>query len=495
MLQQVEFLGGKDLGGGVVTFPNFFALQPNQSPNAIDIKFGIGGTVEKRLGTSTLNAVALEGTAGWGTFDLGASQLRWLVVSAGTGIYASSNRGLTFVSVASSRTQNYQYFERSRSYLIATSEARDTVVYWAGSVNTTVSVLAAGSAPAAKHSIAYQGFLFLMNTVDRNRGMFYSAEPDILTDPWDSSFDLPSSFDDEIIGAIILNRKLYVSMRYKLFRVSFIGGNPDFGYQDVKDWGWIPGTVKKITLPNTGEVIIALDWNRNLRVFDGSEDQIISDVFKDSNGESQVYMKSININALDRCRAETDSNELVYKLLIPNNTANYPSHAICFNYRINALYPYNYSNAGGFMGFRMAQSSNSQILVGIDSSGFVHAIDSGNVDRGTVAVNEFYDSPLYFSKNPQTAFKTQKIALYFSPTSSGDLRFQDRSDLSNTFSGVRSIISFTNTGNQLQKFSVVDVPITQNVQQFRISNSGSTANPWKLNRIDFLGLTLGVGKA
>ena len=494
MLQNVEFLGGADLGGGVITFPNFFALKSNQSPNAMNVKFGIGGTVEKRLGTSTLNAVALESTAGWGMFDFGATNLRWLMVAAGTGIYASSNRGLTFVSVASSRTQNYQHFERSRSLLIATSEARDQVVYWAGSANTTVTALAVNSAPAVRYAVSYQGFLFLMNTAERPRGMYYAPETDITTDPWDSSFDLPSSFDDEITGYIILNRKLYISMRYKLFRVSFVGGNPDFTYQDVKDWGWVPGTVKKIVLPDMGEVIVALDWNRNLRIFDGSEDQIISDGIKQNNGEAQVYMERINLAALDHCRAETDANELVYKLLIPNATAGFPSHAICYNYRVGAFYPYDYQSRG-FMQLRMAQSSNTQILLGVDSGGRIHAMDSGNLDSGTQVVNEFYDSPLLFSKNPQTVTKTHQIALYFSPTSSGSIRFQDRANLNNAFRGTTAIVDFTNTGNQLQKFIVVDVPQTQNVYQFRLSSSGSVLNPWRLTRLDVLGQAMGVGKA
>ena len=494
MIQDVKFLGGADLGGGVVTLPNFFALQPNQSPNALNVKFGIGGTIEKRLGTSTLNSVALEGTAGWGSFDFGASAIRWLIVSAGTGIYASSNRGLTFVRIASSRSQDAQWFERSRSFLIATSEARDPVVYWDGSANTTISTLAAGSAPAVKYAIAYQGFLFLMNSATRNRGMYYAPEPDILTDPWDSSFDLPSSFDDEITGAILLDRKLYVSMRYRLFRVSFVGGNPDFAYQDIKDWGWVPGTVKKITLPEVGEVIVALDWNKNLRIFDGSEDQIISDGFRESNGESAVYFQAMSDLALTRCRAETDTKELVYKLLAPIGGSGHPSHAICFNYRTGAFYPYDYRSRG-FLRLQMAQSSNSQLLLGIDSGGRVHTMDSGNLDSGVDAVNEFYDSQFHIHQNPQTVSKTQKLALYFSPTSSGNIRFQDRIDFSNAFRGVRHDIAFTDTGAHLQKAVILDVPLTQNIYQFRISNSGSTLAPWRLHRVEWSGKPLGVGKA
>ena len=68
---------------------------------------------------NTYNSVV--SNAGWGIFDFGASNLRWLTVAAGTGILASSNRGIAWVAIATDRGADYQYFERSRSFLIATS--------------------------------------------------------------------------------------------------------------------------------------------------------------------------------------------------------------------------------------------------------------------------------------------------------------------------------------------------------------------------------------
>ena len=59
MLQKVKTVGGAELGGGLVTYPNFFALKPTQTPNCMNVRFGFGNIVEKRLGSDTLNATAV----------------------------------------------------------------------------------------------------------------------------------------------------------------------------------------------------------------------------------------------------------------------------------------------------------------------------------------------------------------------------------------------------------------------------------------------------
>src|SRR3990167_1926554 len=295
MLQRTKTVGGSKLGGGLVTLPNFFNLDQSQTPNAIDVKFDIGGSIQKRFGATTINATAnLASTAGWALFYYGASNIRYLIVAAGTSIYASSDRGVTFGIIATSRTQVPQYFERSKPYLIACSDTFDAVLYWAGSAATNMLSLATGSAPGAKYAVDFQGFLMLMNTASRKRGIYYADNNLITTDPWSNSFDLPSSFDDEITGPIILNKKLYVFTKFKVFRISYVGGNPDFSYQDVKEWGAVPRTIKKITLPEVGEVIIALGWDKKLRIFDGSEDEIISDSIDRSNNLSPISLEQIN---------------------------------------------------------------------------------------------------------------------------------------------------------------------------------------------------------
>ena len=125
MIQNNQALSISDFDQGLFTGSNFLQGNVNQSPDCMNVKWNFDNSIQKRLGSSTSNTTALQNTAGWAMFDFGATSLRWLCVSHGTGIAASSNGGTTFVSVHTSRTQAYQYFERSKNVLIACSDAFD----------------------------------------------------------------------------------------------------------------------------------------------------------------------------------------------------------------------------------------------------------------------------------------------------------------------------------------------------------------------------------
>ena len=489
MLQRVQH-DPSQKPGGVVTYPNLFAVQAGQSPNSLNVKYSIGEIIEKRLGTTTINSVALEGTGGWGSFDYGAANLRYHIVSAGTGIYASSNRGLTYVAIATNQTQGYQWFERAKPYLIVTSDSYDPTLYWGGSIGTFAAQLAPGSAPAARFCVDFQGFTFLMNTSTRKRGLYYADNNTLLTDPWSNSFDLPSAFDDEITGAIILYKKMYVFTRYKSFRISYVGGNPDFGYQDVKDWGAVPGTLSKVNIPQFGEVIICLSWDKTLKLFDGSEDDIISDRFFQNNNVCPVAFSLINTTAIEKSRAETDSNEQVYKLLVAITPSTQTTHTICYNYRSDAFYPYDNTP---FHTLTMTESGNSKLLLAVDRSGRVHMLDSGNRDI-TVSVNDYYESHLYYSQTPDRVSKGHTMNFYFFPTSSGTLTYQDRTNFSNVFGDPKDFISFQNTAGVVQVVKIINLPATYNTFQYRITSSANNADPWKMTKADLAYNAYGVGK-
>jgi len=223
----------------------------------------------------------------WYSFDFGASTTRWYTVCAGTGILASSNLGATFVAIATSRTANYQYLDRSRNVLIATSDSYDPTLYWAGSATTFAATVCPNSAPSAKFSINYQGFLILLNYMNSNgvisnRGFTYADENIQLSSAWPDRFDLPSSSDDEITGPFILNKFLYVSTKFKIFRLAYTGGNPDWSYIQVRNFGFVPRTMKVFTMKG-GQVAVGLDWSRRLRTFNGSDDEILTDNVENDN--------------------------------------------------------------------------------------------------------------------------------------------------------------------------------------------------------------------
>lgn len=455
-------------------------------------------------GGGTGNTYTAQGNTGfsWASFDFGASSIRWLTVAAGTGLYASSNRGTTFVVIGTTRTQNYQSLNRSNNVLIATSDAYDVPLYWAGSAGTFAATVAPGSAPGVKFSINYNGFLILLNSQTRKRGFFYANQATQLTDPWTNSFDLPSSADDEITGAFVLYKFLYVSTRYKLYRLSYVGGNPDWSYLEVKQWGFAPRTVDILTLEQAGQVAIGLDWNSRLRMFDGFYDRFISNNIENNNGLCDFATSKISYagSGLQVCHGLLNPVTQEYRLNVAiGSQSTQTTHAIVLNARNNALYPY--SNQG-WQTMCIAESNNQRALMAFDRSGFCYILDSGNLD-GITPIAEIYDTPPLFSQSPEMVSKGHQLNLFFGVASCGTLYQQSRVDLSNQWgtqnplSDAKGNKALTGTENAIKILRTIDVKETYNTIQFRITSSSGTlnsANPWELDRLDFLQQGFGIGK-
>jgi len=505
VIKGVADLTSQDFSKALNTTQDIFKLAREETPNAMDVAFDFDGKMRKRFGTNTMNVAALSATGsagtlgvttcGWAVFDFGAGSVaRWLVVGAGTALWASSDMGVSFVRIASDRSASYQDFNRSKNVLFCCSDAYDRVLYWAGSAGTVAIGMPVNSAPSVKYVINFQGFAILLNSSTRKRGFYYEDENSQLTGDWGDAFDIPSSADDEITGAFVLSNKLFVSTRYKLYGVSYVGGNPDWSYREVKSWGFVPRTIDKITFGDVGELVVGMDWSRRLRVFDGLEDRIISDNVENDNGMCDFALEKVSYagSGLTVSFGKTDDNEQVYKIAVAigANTTQ-ATHFLCLNGRTRAFYPYNYSNIG-LMSMTMAESGNRRYLMAVDQSGWIHMMDSGNLDRNTFTVADVVDSPLMFEKSPSQTSKTSKIDLFFSVNSAGRVYYRDRVDFSNTFKDRQSI--FIASGGLIQSHESIDIPSTQNVYQYELTSSSGTTTPWELSRVDYFLQGLGIGK-
>jgi hypothetical protein len=427
----------------------------------------------------------------WGAFDFGASDIRWLTVAAGTGLYASSNLGVDFTEIGTSQSATYNNFERSKNVLVVTTDAYDPVVRWDGS-GGTFATLMNPSAPTCKYAINHQGFLVLLNSNTRKRLFSYEDANTQLTGDWGDDFDLPSSQDDEITGAVVLRRNLYVSTKFKIFRVSYVGGNPDWSFTEIKDWGFVPRTIKKISLKDIGEVVVGMSWDRRVRIFDGADDKIVSDNVEADNKICDYAMSKISFagSGLDVSHAVVDDNAQVYKLnvAIGASTTN-TSHILNLDGRDLSFYPYQNQP---WQTMVMAESANERFLLAGDRSGIMYLLDSGNLDKGVTPIDDVLDSPLIFDKSPSEVAKSFKADLYFTPTSANTVYYLDRNDFTNDFK-VREMFDIVNTGTMIQAKKSIDVPTTFNTYQYRITSSSGTSDPWEFNRIDYFVDGKGIG--
>jgi len=455
----------------------------------MNVKFD-DGTLMKIYGTKTMNSTVIANTGGWGSFDFGSGEAtRNLIVGAGTGVYSSTNLGATFAAITTSRTAGRMYFTRVKSYLISTTDNYDTPTYWAGSSGTYLLTLST-AATACKHAIDYQGFLFLMNCQADKRRVYYEDFNTMIDGTFTNYFTLPSSKDDEITDKIIYRNKLYAITQYKIFKLTYVGGNPDFDYKEVKSFGAVPGTVKIVNYKDKGEVMIMLCHDKRVRIFDGSDDLIVSDNIENNNNICEFALSKINDSQLGNSFAEVDTNENFYKLAVAITPSSAITHMAVLNLKKGSWFPYRYGK--DFLSMTMAESGNRNYLMGFDIQGYCHMLDTGNAIVNT-GVNDWYDSPFLFNKAPNVVSKQRKMYLYFEQASSGTLLYKEALNFKSTFAQRDTInLTMANSVNQIEK--VIDVPVTCNVYQYEITSNSNKANPWKLNRSDLASTDFGVGK-
>src|SRR3990167_11367752 len=333
-------------------------------------------------------------------------QRRRLLCASGTGIYFSSDIGKTWTIIQTNRTATINYFGFVKDYIINTNEEYQTPQYWAGSANVYFAKISTAT-PAAKHSVSHQGFAILLNESANKTSFYYVDQNSMFSSAW-SSFKLPTDRNDELTLGFSLGKNLYVSAKYKRFRLDYIGGNPDWEYTEIRNWGYVTKTVKKVDIQGIGEVVIGLDWNKKIRIFTGADDDMISDHIAQDNGITEFYLDNISALLLDKCWAEDDKTSQVYKLFLVYAGSTTVSYSINFNYRAGAFYP---AHTQPFQsGVLAADTANNLFMLACNYNGRIHILDSGNTE-GITGINEYYISPFYYPQSPSRVHKSQQIDL------------------------------------------------------------------------------------
>ena len=420
-------------------------------------------------------------------FNSDILQERRLLCASGTGIYYSTNIGKTWALAQTSRAAAINYFSFVKDYVINTNENYQPPQYWAGTMDGYFANISTAT-PACKHSLSHQGFCIFLNESANKTSMYYVDQNSMFNSVF-SNFKLPTDRNDELTGGFSLGRNLYISSKYKIFRLSYIGGNPDWEYTEVRGFGFVPKTVKKINLPNAGEGIIGLDWSKKLRIFLGGEDEIISDQIQDDNGITSFYLDNINSVDLNKCWAENDKKAQVYRLFLVCGNSSTVSYCLNFNYRTGALYP---EDNRSFQSGVLAEDTASNLsMLACNYNGRIHVLDSGNTEAA-VPVNDHFISPLLYLQTPTRVHKAQQINLFFSPSDTNCIYFEDRSQFSSVWN-LRKAITLSSAVSSIQIRHTIDVPETMNTYQFRLSSSSCTSEPWRLNLIDYSQSNLGLG--
>lgn len=484
---KVKDIKNSDFSGGLNTVSDFFTLKENESPDAIDVKFNFDGSMEKRPGYVALTNAAIATGGGFGLFDYGVAAVNNILAAVGTGIFYSTDLGTTWTQILTSKAAQRTYFTRIKDWAIATDDAYDLPYYWTGSA---VSMVQLNSAPTVKFAMEYQGYGLLLNDTYNTLRVAYEDTNTLLTGDWGDYFTIPAERSDQITGGTVLNNKAYTFTKYKIFRLTFVGGNPDFAYVEVKNFGFVPGAWSKVSVGNVGEVIVGLCYDKRVRIFDGADDKIISDKVEADNKLSPFTLSKIEDAQLGKANSTVDTAEQVWKLNVCLTPSSNTTHTLCLNLRNLAFYAYSYSSS--MVNMVMSESAGKQYLVSQGSNGRIYQMDTSNTDAG-VAINDRFVSPFIFDVDPVKVTKGHKTSFFFGVSSANDVYLEDRTNFSNNWEtrAIFDIPSIT-TSNQIKR--TTDLPLTFNAYQYKISSSSGTSEAWKLNRVDGLYISRGYGK-
>jgi len=280
----------------------------------------------------------------------------------------------------------------------------------------------------------------------------------------------------------------------------------------------VPKTIQVASIPEIGEVLMYLGWNRKIYIFDGTSSTAISFNYEKDNGQSTVFLNNINQGGIVNSHATVDTEKDLYRLYVPMGGDSTITHSLNINLKTLAMSPFKNQR---FTASIMAEDSIKRrwhICGGYDYSedggstftrygGKVFRIDRTNKDVST-AVDDEYISPKFFRSHVSDLKKEARLMMYFEPKANYKLDFYDRKDFELDWNN-RTDISMYNKGDDFlngrwilndnnlssQRDGVIwpiDVPIIHNSYQYRLKSASTTNKPWVLYRAELTGKTTGV---
>jgi hypothetical protein len=494
---------------GLNTKGDFDTLTADESPDCMNVIFSRDGFLDKRLGRTQLNADATGASDfGYGLFDYGVKTgVRKLIAKFGTTIYKMDDLDGTFDTLSSAQGNTNMHCAQSRGKLIICREDNGIVLWWDG-ITASASEMNI-QAPRCRYPIDWQGYLFMGHPgTDNPTRFYYEDNTGLDTDSWGNYYTIRTSNTDEFTGWGILKNRLYAFMRNSIHRISYLGGSPLFDINElITVTGAVPRTIRNIILPNGQEVLIFLNWQKQICIFDGTQVQYISDnVFSRGNG-SPFSLSTINDGGLRDAHAVVDINRQWYKLFIPIGGGSTISHCLVLDYKTMAAFPFSAQTL--LSSCYVEDAIGRRYLIGSGYNGRAYWLLKGNTDDGT-AINDYYTSPKLGGNRPSSLKVPRKIVFYFKPMSNYEMVLQERLNFDRTwtdrsldlsmysgrdyFTGETFVLGTSTLGSFKTHTDIaIDIPSVNNLYQYRLSSDSSTKAPWRLYKAEFISREVGVG--
>ena len=481
------------------------------TPDCMNVYADVDGALRKRKGYTKLNS----SVAGAGTknanivYDFSGTAFGIF----GTASYKMEELDGTWDALDTGLTDTKWYADNFAGTLVLGSYDYDTTRTWNGTASTTTAITDT-DAPRARYPKVWQNYVWWWNVRGNENRLQRSDYSDATAYTATSYNDIITHDGDIGTGVGELKGVMYCFKRWSIHRVSYLGGTP---LVDIKQMTSGIGaashnSIKNVTIPNKGEVLLFLGADKKMYMFDGYSATPISTKFEQNNGIAPLSLDTINTGGMKFSHAIVDEVNHLYILFVPNGGTSTITHAFAYNYHTGACYPY--SNQLFKSSAIMLDSNGKQWVIAGDYSGYAHRWNYGNNDNGTT-ISAYHTTPRIFSQTPAILNKQRQIRIDLKTHSDDTISFQHREDYneswgtaesiklynpdstSETYLGVQTNAPATGIctlgGDKQIVHTTVDLPYLGNFIQFRVSDS-LTVGPWVLYSYDLLGKPIGYGQ-
>lgn len=515
----------EDFSGGLNTRAGTMQLEPNQSPNCLNVHSNLFKSLQVRRGSVAITPTAVSELTGRGlyVYPFWSSNVlnEYIMAFFGDKLYKITDLAGTITNVAHATAQTDSQFSATvystatQNFFIYTNQGLNRLQSYNG-ITDAVSNLNDSVLTASKYVVAWKRHLWCLYTKESGvEHQFRLRRTDIGTYGSNATdwTDGVSGYDDIVtedgdFGTAfgILRGFLYVFKRNSIFRVSYLGGSPLVEIRQISSIGTEAfQSISNITLLNGDEILSFLGTDNRIYIFNGyNAPQPISELISEDNGISQFSLPKVNKDVSHRAVGANFDRRHWYVVFLPFGTSmeNNGGYIIDYYTQPFSIFPFDGWKGSGATIFTDADGERNLYFQGYD--GKTKQAYIGDSDEGA-AINSYYETSRIKVDKSAIMKKTQQAQLLYRAIGNYDYSFGYRHNYNTSYKNTNinqqgsgfvlgtSVLGTGLLGGSDSRIDVVDIPRLFNFIQFLLMDN-STNPKMNLYQIELLADAEGLGK-
>lgn len=477
---EIELIDIAGWQGGLNRDADPAQLEVDETPDALNVDFGLRGDVSKRSGYSSHASDTEVGQALIGFGDVGVYVTKDGDVK---GLSAGSLNDLSHNIDSPSVSREYQVGTAAMNDFVYVTRARNgvTPAKWDGSAGSATSLTAtdfdetSSTFPRARALLAAHNRVFAGNTVDStgdsNPSRLWFSDP-LDPETWNPNdyFDIAPDDGTEITGLALFGDQLLIFKDHSIH--TLVGTN-------ALDFAQFPvdaevGTTAPDTIVNLGLRLAFFDPRSGVWLFDGA------DFFRVSNKIENYLLDGINSDLAYKSTGWVYQNR--YFLSVPWGADSVPSRTFVYDPRIEAWAEYDYGYADA------VRLGVTPYAVGVRDSKGVMRLENTTKDDGS-NINAYIKTAWLAPASTAFHHRLRRLNLKLSALGDFDVEVNMRRDFASGYY-VQKTVNTSQGGAEYGTSKYGTATYGSGFDQI-IFNLGAWGKRWKAMQLEFAEDTAG----